>query len=214
MVWWWISLLECEEFGRMFDHSIPVRVFFLEEEISSRTLIPHLYPRISQSTVAQRAETTVSECFLTNCVSSFPDMFPHRLRWVKGVCAFRCNLPPALFGRMTVFFTCHCGNTRVERTPNKSQHIKLTPAAPAGIRTRNLSITGPTLLPASYRGSPRLYEPFVFRPTIGVFALTCRSLNEVKGACVGSTKRGGQYCSIDTFTFNQGHSNIDLNCPR
>ena len=126
MVWWWISLLECEEFGRMFDHSIPVRVFFLEEEISSRTLIPHLYPRISQSTVAQRAETTVSECFLTNCVSSFPDMFPHRLRWVKGVCAFRCNLPPALFGRMTVFFTCHCGNTRVERTPNKSQHTKLT----------------------------------------------------------------------------------------
>ena len=33
------------------------------------------------------------------------------------------------FGRMTRTFyriTCHCGNTGVERTPNKSQHTKLT----------------------------------------------------------------------------------------
>ena len=41
----------------------------------------------------------------------------------------------------------------VERTPNKSQHTKLTlkkkilPPAPAGIRTRNLSITSPVFLP-------------------------------------------------------------------
>ena len=64
---------------------------------------------------------------------------------------------------------CHCGNTVMERTPNKSQHTKLTlennnnnnnnnnnksPAAPAGIRTRNLSITNPALLPTSYAGSP------------------------------------------------------------
>ena len=27
---------------------------------------------------------------------------------------------------MTGFFTCHCSNTGVERTPNKSQHAKLT----------------------------------------------------------------------------------------
>ena len=27
---------------------------------------------------------------------------------------------------MTGIFTCHCGNTGVERTPNKSQHTKLT----------------------------------------------------------------------------------------
>ena len=39
----------------------------------------------------------------------------------------------------------------MERTPNRSQHTKFTlkekdlPAAPAGIRTRNLSITGPAL---------------------------------------------------------------------
>ena len=46
---------------------------------------------------------------------------------------------------------CHCGNTGVERTPNKSQRTKLSlelknpPVAPAGIRTRNLSITSPAL---------------------------------------------------------------------
>ena len=31
---------------------------------------------------------------------------------------FRCNLPPA--------FMCHCRNTGMERTPNKSQHTNLT----------------------------------------------------------------------------------------
>ena len=48
----------------------------------------------------------------------------------------------------------------VERTPNKSQHTVLTlekkiilPRAPAGFRTRNLSITSPTLLPTSYPGT-------------------------------------------------------------
>ena len=46
----------------------------------------------------------------------------------------------------------------LERTPNKSQHTvssgeESSPAAPAGIRTRNLSITSPALLPTSYPGS-------------------------------------------------------------
>ena len=40
---------------------------------------------------------------------------------------FRCNLPPALSAEWPGSFTCHCGNTGVERTPNKSQHTKLTP---------------------------------------------------------------------------------------
>ena len=43
-----------------------------------------------------------------------------------GVCVFRCNLPPALWRKWPGSFTCHCGNTGVERTPNKSQHTKLT----------------------------------------------------------------------------------------
>ena len=71
-------------------------------------------------------------------VSSFPESFPHyawtasgivsplRLRWVKGVCVFRCNLPPALLAEWSGYFTCNCRNTGVERTPNKSQHTKLT----------------------------------------------------------------------------------------
>ena len=38
----------------------------------------------------------------------------------------RCNLPPALSAEKPGPFTCHCGNTGVERTPNNSQHTKLT----------------------------------------------------------------------------------------
>ena len=45
---------------------------------------------------------------------------------VKGVCVFRCNLPPALLAEWPGSFTCHCGNAGLERTPNKSQHTKLT----------------------------------------------------------------------------------------
>ena len=67
----------------------------------------------------------------------FPDRFPHLyldsgivsllwLRLVKGVCVFRCNLPPALLAEWPESFTCHCGNAGMERTPNKSQHTKLT----------------------------------------------------------------------------------------
>ena len=45
---------------------------------------------------------------------------------MKGVCVFRCNPPPALLAEWPGSFTCHCGNTGVERTPNKSQHTELT----------------------------------------------------------------------------------------
>ena len=37
-----------------------------------------------------------------------------------------CNLPPALLAEWLGSFMCHCGNTRVEQTTNKSQHMKLT----------------------------------------------------------------------------------------
>ena len=52
---------------------------------------------------------------------------PLRLRWVKGVNVFRCNLPPALLAESPGPFTCHYGNTGVEPTPNNSQYTKLTP---------------------------------------------------------------------------------------
>ena len=50
---------------------------------------------------------------------------PLRLLWVKGVRVFRFDLPPALLAEWPGSFTCHCGNTGVERTLNKSQHTKL-----------------------------------------------------------------------------------------
>ena len=52
----------------MFDNSFSACAFFPPEvvEISSRTLIPLLGQ--DQSTVAQRAETTVTECSLTSRV--------------------------------------------------------------------------------------------------------------------------------------------------
>ena len=65
----------------------------------------------------------VSEKVPTLCVDS-GIAIPLRLRWVKGV--FRCNLPPALLAEWPGSFTCHCGNTGVERIPSKNQHTKLT----------------------------------------------------------------------------------------
>ena len=58
---------------------------------------------------------------------------PLRLHWVKSVCMFRCNMPPALLAECPGSFMCHCGNTGVERTPNKKflcqscQDLKLQP---------------------------------------------------------------------------------------
>ena len=88
--------LACEDFGRMFDHS--------------------------QSTVAQRTETTVAECSQrlacelvsgkapTLCLDS-GIASPLRLRLVNGVCVFRCNLPSALLAKWPGSSTYHCYNT-------------------------------------------------------------------------------------------------------
>ena len=45
---------------------------------------------------------------------------PLRLHWVKDVCMFRRKLLPALLAEWPESFTCHCGKTGVEQTPNKS----------------------------------------------------------------------------------------------
>ena len=87
--------------------------------------------------MTQQAETTVTECSLTNCVwARFligPTLCldsgivsPLWLHWVNGVCVFKCNLPPALLAEWLGSFTSHCGNTGMERTLNKSQYTKLT----------------------------------------------------------------------------------------
>ena len=107
--------------------------FFSRSGVSSRSPVPLLGQ--DESTVAKRAETTVAECSLAGCAwARFPDSShcmprqhsqPDPTSLVKNVCVFRCNLPPALLEEWPTSFTCHCGNTGVDRTPNTSQHIML-----------------------------------------------------------------------------------------
>ena len=137
--------------------------FFFKVEISSRTLIPHFRPGFVYSGSASWDDC--GQFSLTSCLwahfqigsHTMPGQphSPFRLLWVKGVCMFRCNLPPALLAEWPGSLTCHCGYTGVEQTPNKSQHTKLnsweenSPTTPARIQTHNLSIMSPVLLPTS-----------------------------------------------------------------
>ena len=99
--------LACEDFWKMFNNLFPACTFlFFKVEISSHKLIPFFKPGSVHSGSAS----------CDNCdwvfpdelhVSSFPDRAPHSA-WtaaysahsdferVKGVCVFRCDLPPAL----------------------------------------------------------------------------------------------------------------------
>ena len=45
---------------------------------------------------------------------------------IKGVCVFRCNLPPALLADDRGLLRATAVTRVVERTPPKSQHTKLT----------------------------------------------------------------------------------------
>ena len=93
----------------------------------------------------------------TLCLDS-GTVHPLRLRWVTGVCVFRCNLPAP------GSFTCHCGNTGVERTPNKSKHTKLT---------REKKILQP-LLPgfelATFRS--RVRRPYPLQTTVNIRSIS------------------------------------------
>ena len=113
----------------------------------------------------------------------FPDRLPHyawtavlsahsRLRWVKGACIIRYNLPPALLAEWWGSFMCHCSNTGMEQTPNKSQHINLTlekkilqPLLP-GFELPTLR-SQVQLLPTSYPSSPTVKDVYYMK-TIGV----------------------------------------------
>ena len=124
--WWWWLLPRLRGFWENCStiHYLPALFFFFfEVEICLHTLVHS--GSASWDDCGRMFPAKV-------CESSFPDRFPHyvvsplRLRWVKGVCVFRCNLPPALSAEWLRSFTCHCNNTGVERTPNKSQHTKST----------------------------------------------------------------------------------------
>ena len=131
--------LACKDLGKCSTiHSPPALFFFFF--LKCRLARTHLFRCLGQdqSTVAQRAETTVSECSSTSCLWARFLIGSHTMPAQRhsqptptslghGVCMFRCNLPPALWVEWPGSFTCHCGNTRVEWTPIKSQHTKLTP---------------------------------------------------------------------------------------
>ena len=73
---------------------------------------------------------------------------------------FSCNLSPALLVEWPGSFMCYCGNTGVERIPKQESVQKVdpgeeySPAAPAGTRTRDLSITSPLFKPLSHSPLP------------------------------------------------------------
>ena len=112
--------------------------FFLIFFFKWRSFCAHQFPLFSQdqSTVAKRAETTVAKCpwqvaheFVSPTGSH--TMYgwyrlPNPTPWVKCACKFICNLPPAPLTEWLGSFTCHCGNTSVEQTLNKSQRGQLT----------------------------------------------------------------------------------------
>ena len=67
---------------------------------------------------------------------------------------------------VAVVLTCYCGDTGVERIPQKESGQVVasgeenSPAAPAETRTRDLSITSPALSQPSYPRSPLWYLHF------------------------------------------------------
>ena len=130
-------LFVCEDFGRMFDHSFSACAFFFF--FLSRLARTHSFHSLGQdqSTVAHQAKKSVAECSLTSCMWACFQIASHTMpgqqhtqpslfHWVKGACVYRCNLPPALLAEWPGSFTCHCGNTGMEQTLNKSQHLRLT----------------------------------------------------------------------------------------
>ena len=111
-------------------------------------------------------------------LNSFPDRFPTlclgsgkvsklRLRWVKGMGVFRCNLPPTLSAKWPGSFTCHCDNTGVDETPNKSHHTKLEEnfhAAPVGDSNLQPFDHESGGLPTSYPGTPVFFVSIQLKP--------------------------------------------------
>ena len=102
-------------FGRMFNHSFLTCTF-----LKWRLARAHYFPSLcqDQSTVAQWAETTMAKCSLTRCVWARFRIGSHTMPGQRR--------KRALLAEWQGYFMCHCGNTGVERTPNKSQHTKFT----------------------------------------------------------------------------------------
>ena len=123
-------------------HSPPVlfsfffSFFFLKWRLA-RALYFHALGQ-DQSTVAQLAETTVAECSLTSCMWARSRIGSHTMpeqphsqptptslgQGVYACLGITCHLH--FLAEWPGSFTFHCGNKRLERTPNKNHHTKLT----------------------------------------------------------------------------------------
>ena len=108
--------------------------FFFKEKISSRTLILLFTPESvhnGSTSCDDCGRVFTDELLVSSCLWKVPTLCLHsiasplRLRWVKGVCVFTCNLPSVLLQNDRGFM-CHCGNTGWNGHP-VSQLTKLTP---------------------------------------------------------------------------------------
>ena len=61
-------------------------------------------------------------------VWQFPEGSGEQGKMEKNGCKIICGAPTTLAvkGLMMMMMTCHCGNTEMKQTQNKSQHTKLT----------------------------------------------------------------------------------------
>ena len=86
--------------------------------------------------MAQRPETTVSECCRASCVWARFRIGSHTIPGQRysqptptspgqGCMRVQCNVPPALLAEWPGSFKCHCSNTWVEGPPNKNRQTKL-----------------------------------------------------------------------------------------
>ena len=127
--------LVCKDLGERFTFSACAFYFIFKWRVAHA----HLFHSRPGSVYSGSASWDgCDRVFPDECrMSSFPDKIPTlcldsgivsplRLHWVKGVCMFRYNLPPAVLAEWPGSFTCHCSNTGVGRTLNESQHTKLT----------------------------------------------------------------------------------------
>ena len=134
-----LCLLACKNFGRMFDHSFPACTFFFWVGVGGWSLAcTHKVHSLcqDQSTMAQQADATEAKCSLTSykwvCfwIGSHTMPGQRHSQPIPNLLGQGCMdilVQPATctFGRTTrVFYisACHCSNTGVEHTLNKSQH--------------------------------------------------------------------------------------------
>ena len=87
--------------------------------------------------MAQRAETTVTECFLTSCVWARFLIDSTHYAWTAAKSAHYDFVGSRVYACLSItchlrfwqnrrgLFSCHCGITGVERTPNKNQQREL-----------------------------------------------------------------------------------------